>query len=134
MSVFFWFLFPVHGAQKNGVHQTHISFFGRVGGDCVESYLMNCFKGHHDWKVPIKPASYHENFTILHPFLLFTKDNFKYQCVKNCLMRFVCEDETNEQNICRRNFVRNTILPLLNQEGIFVEKVVRKKYLEYTHE
>lgn len=103
-------------------------------GDCIESYLMNCFKGHHDWKVPIKPASYHENFTILHPFLLFTKDNFKYQCIKNDLMRFVCEDETNEQNICRRNFIRNTILPLLNQENIFIEKVVRKQYLEYIHE
>jgi tRNA(Ile)-lysidine synthetase-like protein len=103
-------------------------------GDCIESYLMNCFKGHNDWKVPIRPTSLHENFAILHPFLLFTKDNFKHHCVKNNLMRFACEDETNEQNICRRNFIRNTIVPLLNQENIFIEKVVRKQYLKYINE
>jgi hypothetical protein len=26
-------------SQENGVHKTHISCFGRVGGDCVESHV-----------------------------------------------------------------------------------------------
>lgn len=97
--------------------------------DCVEAYLMNCFRGHNNWKVPIKPTSIHANFTIFHPFLLRTKKSFREYCVKNNLMRFVCEDETNKENVCRRNFVRNSIVPLLKSENIHLEKIVKKQYL-----
>lgn len=97
--------------------------------DCVETYLMNCFRGHNNWKVPMSPTSCHKNFTVYHPFLLRTKESFQNYCVKNDLTKFICEDETNKQNVCRRNFIRNSIVPILKSERIHLEKIVKKQYL-----
>lgn len=99
--------------------------------DAVESYLMNVFRGHYNWKVPIKPVSPQGNFTIYHPYLTKTKRNLRQYCEKNDLMQFVVEDKTNTENICRRNFVRNKVIPMLASERIHLEKIVKKQYLEY---
>jgi tRNA(Ile)-lysidine synthetase-like protein len=107
--------------------------------DAVESYLMNMFRGHYNWKVPIKPISKHtlhngESLDILHPFLLNPKKELINYARYNQLGHFIFEDPSNKISFCRRNFIRNELLPLLNQKHIVLNKIVKKQYLDYASE
>lgn len=98
--------------------------------DCVESYLLNCFRGHPDYQ-PIKLVSDFVSFKIVHPFLLTEKcdfesyvnsyDNGKYK-------KYVVVDETNDVvKGSRRNWIRNVIVPELASQKISLKKFCREQ-------
>lgn len=100
--------------------------------DCVESYLMNCFRGHTDYQ-PIPFFSEISNTAgttniITHPFLFTKKQDFIDYAVKHNLMKYVVEDETNTiTKGSRRNMIRNQIIPILKQEQMGIDTIVKKK-------
>lgn len=115
------------------------TFFNTIGGtlitahhldDAAESYLLNGFRGHFEY-LPIPIYSSFKTGQIIHPFLLQEKSKFQQIAKQHNLEEFVEEDETNEQiKGSRRNWIRNSIMPLLEQEQIGIKKIVKKRYME----
>lgn len=98
--------------------------------DCVESYLLNCFRGkpNHDL-FPI--ISEFPEYRIVHPFLISRKRDFVQYAERNNLMRFVVEDETNKVvKGSRRNWIRNTIIPEMKNQKLSLEKYCLNKILK----
>lgn len=112
-------------------------FFNSIGGnlitahhldDAVESYLLNCFRGQPDY-LPIPKVSQFGQYSLLHPFLLFEKEEFRKIARHKRLLSYIVEDETNnEVRGSRRNFIRNKIVPLLEQEQLGIRTIVKKRY------
>ena len=98
--------------------------------DCVESYLLNCIRGHEgyqpipfwtEWKQQTRNVS-------CHPFLFTKKQDFHNYCSKHHLWDYVVEDETNRVSKgSRRNMIRNEIIPLLERDKVGLETIVAKK-------
>lgn len=99
--------------------------------DCVESYLMNCIRGHSDYNpIPFTTVTDKGN-VITHPFLFTKKSDFIQYCDRNDLMKFVVDDDTNHViKGSRRNMIRNKIIPILTNEKIGIESVVKRKMTE----
>jgi tRNA(Ile)-lysidine synthetase-like protein len=97
-------------------------------GDCVESYLMNCFHGKPEHQ-PITWSTYFMgNFSIFHPFLETTKEDFIAYAEANDLMKYVVEDPTNKETTQKRNWIRNHIVPQLEERQMGIDTIVRKKF------
>jgi tRNA(Ile)-lysidine synthetase-like protein len=95
--------------------------------DWVENYLLNCLRGHPSHN-PFELTSYFENFKVIHPFLLTRKIDLKQYLERNGWMRFVVEDESNSQiKGSRRNWVRNAIIPQMQQQKLSLEKYAKRK-------
>lgn len=111
-------------AKKYSTDSVYVT--GHHLNDCVESYLLNCFRGHPEYN-PIPSVTRFENYSICRPFILNTKKNLIEYCKKNDLMKFVVEDETNfKSQGSRRNMIRNEIVPILNRNQVGLEKIVKK--------
>lgn len=98
--------------------------------DWVESYLLNCFRGKPNHK-PFELISEFPKFKILHPFLKSRKKDFKQYALRNGLIEFVVEDETN--NIVkgsRRNWIRNILIPMMKDQKLNLEKYALRKIQE----
>jgi tRNA(Ile)-lysidine synthase TilS/MesJ len=102
--------------------------------DAVESYLDQCIKGH-QWKIPIRIISKISESTVYRPFLLIEKTKFREYSKKHGLGKYIVEDESNsDPQSGKRAWIRNIIVPLLNEKKLGPRKVVRKKYLNYLRE
>ena len=102
--------------------------------DAVESYFLNFTKGHL-WRIPMKPVTNIGGSTIFHPFLTTPKQDFVNHAKKHDLVRWVVEDESNhDPSFCRRNWVRNAILPILKDKHIGLSTIVRKQYIKFFEE
>lgn len=95
--------------------------------DAVENYLMNCFHGTPEHK-PINEFTQFDGFSIYHPFLLTTKQDFIDYVKENGLGKYVVEDPTNFINKAKRNWIRNTIVPELNSRNLGLQSIIRKKF------
>ena len=94
--------------------------------DCVESYLLNCIRGHQNYN-PIPCITKFEKHIICRPFILNKKSDFIEYCEKHDLMKYVVEDTTNSESVgSRRNMIRNEIIPLLNRDSVGMHKIVKK--------
>jgi tRNA(Ile)-lysidine synthetase-like protein len=90
--------------------------------DWVESYLLNCLRGH-PTKEPFKLSECFGSFSILHPFLLSRKRDLLQYAERMDLMKFVVVDETNDiVKGSRRNLLRNVIIPELEKNQLCLEK------------
>lgn len=99
--------------------------------DAVENYLNNCFTGNPEY-LPISPVTkWSDSLTILRPFILNTKHDIINYINSNNLLKYVVEDETNKQNCYRRNWLRNSIVPQINNNGYNLHTIVRKRYNEF---
>lgn len=102
--------------------------------DWVESYLMNCFRGHPE-RNAIGFCSEFDGFTILHPFLPSKKSDFKQYLERNGLMEYVVEDESNAVvKGSRRNWLRNHIIPSMNEQQISLENYANKRIKQMLQE
>lgn len=118
--------------------EARLDFFSRMSdgrsiitahhlNDWVESYLLNCFRGHPNHN-PFELVTEFPQFTILHPFLLTKKLDFYQFLSRNGWMSYVVEDETNQVTKgSRRNWVRNDIIPQLKLQKISLEKFAKRK-------
>ncbi len=95
--------------------------------DYIESYLLNCFRGHPD-RDPIPLKSQFNNFTIIHPFLLSRKKDFKQYLDRNGYLRYTIEDETNNfAKGSRRNWIRQQIIPEMTKNKLSLEKFAERR-------
>jgi tRNA(Ile)-lysidine synthase TilS/MesJ len=99
--------------------------------DYVESYLLNCFRGHPN-HTPIELESNfnfdESHFKIIHPFLLTKKKDFMQFLERNNYIKYIVEDETNKiSKGSRRNWIRNVILPEMLKNKLSLERFAKKK-------
>jgi tRNA(Ile)-lysidine synthase TilS/MesJ len=95
--------------------------------DWVESYLINCLRGHPN-HIPFELESNFDNFKISHPFLLTRKVDFKQFLDRNGWTQFVVEDETNSViKGSRRNWIRNSIIPQMKSQKLSLEKFAKRR-------
>lgn len=105
--------------------------------DCVESYLLNVFRGKEGF-LPIpfvttirRQTALFNSCSIMHPFLFTEKKDFVDYAQKYDLIKYVVEDETNKVvKGSRRNLIRNEIIPILDREKMGLKKIVKKKMQE----
>jgi tRNA(Ile)-lysidine synthase len=122
--------------SENGLREFRLSVMKMIGGkfltahhlnDACENYLSNCFHGNPEYK-PIQEFSKFNGFSIYHPFLKTTKQDFIDYANENDLMKYVVEDPTNKDTKYKRNWIRNVIVPEINQRDLGLEKIVLKKF------
>lgn len=95
--------------------------------DWVESYLLNCFRGHPNHE-PFELESSFGCFNVLHPFLLTSKKDFRQFLERNNYLKYVVQDETNGiVKGSRRNWVRHNILPEMEKQRLSLEKYAKRK-------
>jgi tRNA(Ile)-lysidine synthase len=95
--------------------------------DWVESYLLNCFRGHPN-KNPFELESRFPDFTVVHPFLPTGKRDFKEFLERNGWAHWVVRDETNSSTSgSRRNWIRHNILPEMARQKLSLEKYARRR-------
>ena len=120
---------------EDNLRRERLNFFDTIGGpivmchhlgDCVEQYLMNCLKGCPEYK-PIQQISEFDKFTLLRPFIRNSKSDLEDWVEKRGLSEYVVVDETNTDSKYERNWIRNEILPKI-EERRGLEKVVLKKF------
>jgi tRNA(Ile)-lysidine synthetase-like protein len=111
------------------IHRNVIVTFHHLN-DCVESYLLNCIRGHDSYQPIPFWTEWNQDTTSVscHPFLFTKKQDFIDYCVKHDLMKYVVEDETNVLSKgSRRNMIRNEIIPILERDKVGLETIVSKK-------
>ena len=124
------------GYRKARLHSAFEGFHSKtlVTGhhlnDAVESHFLNVIRGHDGWApMPVR-SCFPDNNKIIHPFLLIPKRKLFDYAEKHDLLKYVVRDPSNEENKgSRRNFLRNTIIPLLEKERIGMETIVKKKLI-----
>jgi tRNA(Ile)-lysidine synthetase-like protein len=95
--------------------------------DYVESYLLNCFRGHPN-REPFSLESQFDNFKIIHPFLLTRKKDFKQYLDRNNYLCYTIEDESNSSiKGSRRNWIRKQIVPEMIKNKLSLEKFAERK-------
>ena len=95
--------------------------------DWVESYLLNCFRGHPN-KRPFELESKFPDFTVVHPFLPSKKQDFREYLERNGWMEWVVEDESNSTTKgSRRNWVRSAVIPEMARQKLSLEKYAKRK-------
>lgn len=95
--------------------------------DACENYLDNCFKGNPEHK-PIKEFSQFNGFSIYHPFLKTTKQDFIDYAKANNLGKYIVNDDTNSDTKYKRNWIRHKIIPEINDRNLGLETIVLKKF------
>lgn len=95
--------------------------------DAVESYIMRTLQGNPEY-VPIpRVTEFGNGKCIFRPFIRTRKSDFEEYAKNNDLLKYVVQDETNQEpTYCRRNYIRHTVLPLF--DGMGLPKVVLKKF------
>lgn len=128
--------------SEKGMREWRLHEMEKIGGnfitahhlnDCVEQYLMNCFKGCPE-HAPMNFLTKFPSFNVYHPFLKCTKQDLAIFAWENNLMDFVVEDPTNKDTSIRRNWLRNIMIPMLRMNDVHLEKVVVKKLKQYGKE
>jgi tRNA(Ile)-lysidine synthetase-like protein len=97
-------------------------------GDCVESYLMNCFNGVPEYK-PIPVTTFRSNnCKIVRPFVSTSKKSITRYIDSHNIRNWVIEDPSNSDVVySRRNWLRHQIIPQIEKNYKGLETVVRKK-------
>jgi len=122
--------------SENGLRQWRHHELAKLSGnfvtahhlnDAVENYLMNCLQGTAEHK-PISWFTQFSGFSIYHPFLLTTKQDFIDYAHANDLMKYVVEDPTNHDLSNNRSWMRQKLIPVLDERELGLEKIVKKKF------
>lgn len=102
--------------------------------DWIESYLLNCFRGHPNHE-PIPLSSSFHDFTVVHPFLPTRKRDFIEFLERNGWADWIVEDQSNEViEGSRRNWIRRAIIPQMNSQRLSLEKYARRKIDRFSRE
>lgn len=100
--------------------------------DACESYLMNCLKGEQCY-CPIKPISVLDKGQIVRPAILYTKKELSENIPKE-IKEYEYVDPLNSSTLSQRNWIRNKIIPTIEEKYKGLPKVVKKKILKYIEE
>ncbi len=97
--------------------------------DQAETVLLNLLRGSGPVGLEgIKERRKEKNYEIVRPFLSETKVSMRKYCVEKNVPFF--EDQTNEEDFFTRNFLRNTVFPLIEERFLNAqEKIVETSKL-----
>jgi len=97
--------------------------------EATESYVMRFLTGNPHY-LPIPVTSEFGTNLVVHPFLLIDKAQFRVYAKSKNLEKYIVEDSSNhDASSGRRAWIRNTMLPMLQDQQINLKTTVRKKYL-----
>lgn len=100
-------------------------------GDCVESYLMNCFNGVPEY-APIPIITDRGQCRVIRPFITTPKRDIVNYIQSNNLSKWVVQDPSNsDTKYSRRNWVRHVIIPEIKKNYVGVETIVRKRVEQF---
>ena len=112
-----------HGVSFNFITAHHLN-------DAVESYMDNCLKGTPEY-LPISwKTDFVDGYTVWHPFLKTRKKYFEEHVDKNDLRKYIVEDPSNKNTKYKRNWIRNDLLPLIDERNLGLESVVFRKFYQ----
>lgn len=103
--------------------------------DAVESYLMNCLRGHETYlpiptRTKLTVPDIDERVVlakVVRPFLATTtKQDFEEYANKHDLMKFVVQDPLNQESF--RGIIRDKIRPILGNRYTGLYSIIRKRY------
>lgn len=118
--------------RYKAMHDMGYVITGHHLNDAVENYLYNCFNGVQEYlPIPLVTEYNDSGFTVIRPFMLTRKQEMIDYVNQNDLTKYMVEDETNEDEAYRRNWLRHTIIPQISGKGYNLETVVKKKYEKY---
>ena len=102
-------------------------FLAHHGDDLIETILMKIERGSNlEGYAGIKEISKLKDYTIIRPFLKYTKEELiKYNKINN-IKYYI--DKSNQDTTYKRNNYRHNILPFLKKQ----DKNIHKKYLAYS--
>jgi tRNA(Ile)-lysidine synthase len=96
--------------------------------DAVEGYMANCLAGNPEYTpIPIK-TTLNENLVLVRPFLTAKKEELLGYINEYNLNKYVVEDPTNIDLNYKRNWLRHSIIPQI-EERTGLHKVVLKKVI-----
>lgn len=108
-------------------YNSHYLFLAHHGDDLIETIIMKINRGSNlEGYAGIKEISTHKDYTIIRPFLSYTKEDLLDYNQRNNVEYFI--DKTNQDTNYTRNRIRANILPLLKQEN----KDIHKQFLKYS--
>lgn len=103
--------------------------------DACENYIFNCLNGVPEY-LPIPLVTEYKDFdlTVIRPFILNEKEEFRAFLKEYDLEKYVVEDETNTDEQYRRNWLRNNFIPQIEEKGYNLKTIVKKRYEKYIKE
>lgn len=129
-------------SSESDCREARLSFYRGVGvrglitahhlNDWVENYLMNCFRGLPN-RSPMNWLEEFDGFSVFHPFLLSRKVDLVEFASRNSIggsriINWVVPDSSNDCVVgCRRNWVRNVVLPELRSRDVVLEKFAKRR-------
>ena len=97
------------------------------GDDLIETIIMKINRGSNlEGYAGIKEISKQKDYTIIRPFLSYTKEDLLDYDERNNIEYFI--DKTNLDTTYTRNRIRANILPVLKKEN----KDIHKQFLKYS--
>ena len=108
-------------------YNSHYLFLAHHGDDLIETIIMKINRGSNlEGYAGIKEISKQKDYTIIRPFLSYTKEDLLNSDEKNNVEYFI--DKTNLDTTYTRNRIRANILPILKNEN----KDIHKQFLKYS--
>lgn len=108
-------------------YNCHYLFLAHHGDDLIETIIMKINRGSNlEGYAGIKEISKQKDYTIIRPFLSYTKEDLLNYDEKNNVEYFI--DKTNLDTTYTRNRIRANILPVLKNEN----KDIHKQFLKYS--
>jgi tRNA(Ile)-lysidine synthase len=103
--------------------------------DACENYMFNCLNGVPEY-LPIPLVTEYNDFdlTVIRPFILNEKEEFRAFVKEHNLEKYVVEDETNTDESYRRNWLRNNLIPQISEKGYNLKTIVKKRYEKHIKE
>lgn len=95
--------------------------------DMVESNFLNFLKGKDHYRPMPICSEIGSGVRLVRPFSLTTKQDFVDFANRHDINKYVVEDVSNYDQDIRRNWVRHTVLPVIEERYAGLEKVTRKK-------
>ena len=108
-------------------YNSHYLFLAHHGDDLIETIIMKINRGSNlEGYAGIKEISKQKDYTIIRPFLSYTKEDLLDYNERNNIEYFI--DKTNLDTTYTRNRIRANILPILKNEN----KDIHKQFLKYS--
>lgn len=103
--------------------------------DACENYMYNCLNGVPEY-LPIPLVTEYKDFdlTVIRPFILNEKEEFRTFVKEHNLEKYIVEDETNIDETYRRNWLRNNLIPQIEDKGYNLKTIVKKRYEKHIKE
>lgn len=122
---------------EDNLRKERLKFFEEIEGniivchhlnDAIESSLMLWMRGKMEHK-PIQEITKFDNFTLLRPFIRNEKSALEAWVDKKDLWDYLVVDESNDDSKYERNWIRNEILPKIEERRGLGKMILKRFYM-----